>query len=117
MSETIKADVVIVGAGPCGVTLANYLGVYGVSTLLIERSLEVLDYPRAVGADDEALRSWQGVGLTQALLDDMIQNAPARYYNSKGRCFAEVAPAEQPYGWPRRNLFIQPLTEVTLRKG
>jgi 3-(3-hydroxy-phenyl)propionate hydroxylase len=79
--------------------------------------VEVLDYPRAVGADDEALRSWQGVGLTQALLDDMIQNAPARYYNSKGRCFAEVAPAEQPYGWPRRNLFIQPLTEVTLRKG
>jgi 3-(3-hydroxy-phenyl)propionate hydroxylase len=117
MSETIKADVVIVGAGPCGVTLANYLGVYGISTLLIERSLEVLDYPRAVGADDEALRSWQGVGLTQALLDDMVQNAPARYYNSKGRCFAEVAPAEQPYGWPRRNLFIQPLTEVTLRKG
>lgn len=117
MSEIIKADVVIVGAGPCGVTLANYLGAYGVNTLLIERSLEVLDYPRAVGADDEALRSWQGVGLTHDLLNDMIQNAPARYYNSKGRCFAEVAPAEQPYGWPRRNLFIQPLTEVTLRKG
>ena len=31
MRETIKADVVIVGAGPCGVTLANYLGVYGIN--------------------------------------------------------------------------------------
>ncbi|WP_421956383.1 bifunctional 3-(3-hydroxy-phenyl)propionate/3-hydroxycinnamic acid hydroxylase [Polaromonas sp.] len=117
MSETMNADVVIVGAGPCGVTLANYLGVYGIDTLLIERSEEVLDYPRAVGADDEALRSWQGIGLAQDLLHDMIQNAPARYYNSKGICFAEVAPGDQPFGWPRRNLFIQPLTEVTLRKG
>ena len=117
MSGTIKADVVIVGAGPCGVTLANYLGVFGIDTLVIERSEEVLDYPRAVGADDEALRSWQGVGLAHELLHDMIQNAPARYYNSKGACFAEVAPGAQPFGWPRRNLFIQPLTEVTLRKG
>lgn len=117
MTQTIKADVVIVGAGPCGVTLANYLGTYGINTLLVERSAEVLDYPRAVGADDEALRSWQGVGLANDLLNDMIQNAPARYYNSKGVCFAQVAPGAQPYGWPRRNLFIQPLTEVTLRNG
>lgn len=112
-----QADVVIVGAGPCGVTLANYLGTYGVSCLLVERSPEVLDYPRAVGADDEALRSWQGVGLAEAALRDMVQNAPARYYNSRGRCFAEVGPREQPFGWPRRNVFIQPLTETTLRAG
>ncbi len=117
MDEVIKADVVVVGAGPCGVTLANYLGTLGVSTLLVERSEEILDYPRAVGVDDESLRSWQGVGLASELLEDMIQNVPARYYNSLGECFAEVAPGDQPFGWPRRNLFIQPLTEATLRKG
>lgn len=115
--KPIQADVVVVGAGPCGVTVANYLGLYGVRTLLVERSAEILDYPRAVGVDDEALRSWQGVGLAEKALGDMIQNVPARYHNSRGECFAEVAPEGQPFGWPRRNLFIQPLTEATLRGG
>ncbi len=113
----MKTQVVVVGAGPCGVTIANYLGTFGIQTILVERSTEILDYPRAVGADDETLRSWQGVGLAHDLLKDMIQNAPARYHNSKGECFAQVSPGEQPHGWPRRNLFIQPLTEKTLRKG
>lgn len=117
MNKPLHTQVVVVGAGPCGVTIANYLGVFGIETLVIERSQEILDYPRAVGADDEALRSWQGVGLAHELLKDMIQNVPARYYSSAGHCFAQVSPAEQPHGWPRRNLFIQPLTEVTLRKG
>jgi 3-(3-hydroxy-phenyl)propionate hydroxylase len=117
MNTKMKTQVVVVGAGPCGVTIANYLGTFGIQTLVVERSAEILDYPRAVGADDEALRSWQGVGLAHDLLKDMIQNAPARYHNSKGECFAQVSPAEQPHGWPRRNLFIQPLTEKTLRKG
>ncbi|MEY3666150.1 MAG: hypothetical protein RLZZ153_2332 [Pseudomonadota bacterium] len=117
MTPKIKSQVAVVGAGPCGVTIANYLGTFGIRTVLIERSTEILDYPRAVGADDETLRSWQGVGLAQALLKDMIQNAPAVYHNSKGECFAQVSPVEQPHGWPRRNLFIQPLTEKTLRQG
>lgn len=117
MTTKMTTQVAVVGAGPCGVTIANYLGTFGIRTLLIERSTDVLDYPRAVGADDETLRSWQGVGLAHDLLKDMIQNAPARYHNSKGECFAQVSPGEQPHGWPRRNLFIQPLTEQTLRKG
>ena len=113
----LQTRVIVVGAGPCGITLANHLGAYGVATVVIERSTDVLDYPRAVGVDDEALRSWQAVGLADELMRDMIRNAPARYHNSLGRCFAQVRPAAQPYGWPRRNMFLQPLTEAGLRRG
>ena len=115
--ETLHTEVVVVGAGPCGVTLANHLGLHGIQTVIIDRSPGVLDYPRAVGVDDEALRSWQTVGLAGRLIQDMVQNPPVRYHNSRGKCFARIRPVAQPYGWPRRNMFLQPLTEATLREG
>jgi len=111
------ADVIIVGAGPAGTTLANLLGGYGVKTLVLEREADIIDYPRAVGMDDEALRAFQTVGLAQPLLKDMIQNTLLRYHHSNGKMFAEVGPKAKPFGWPRRNLFIQPLSEKVIRGG
>ncbi|WP_261563015.1 bifunctional 3-(3-hydroxy-phenyl)propionate/3-hydroxycinnamic acid hydroxylase [Frankia tisae] len=112
-----SADVAIVGAGPCGVTLSNLLGTYGVSTVVLDRESGVIDYPRAVAVDDESLRTFQAVGLVHEVLADCIQNAPIRYHNSQGRVLAHVGPSGQPFGWPRRNLFFQPLMEATLRRG
>jgi 3-(3-hydroxy-phenyl)propionate hydroxylase len=111
------ADVLVVGAGPCGMTLANLLGVYGVSCILIDRDTDVLNFPRAVGIDDESLRSYQAVGLVDDILEDVIQNTAIRYYTSWGRLLAHVSPSGRPFGWPRRNLFLQPLFEATLRRG
>ncbi|WP_328591847.1 FAD-dependent monooxygenase [Candidatus Frankia alpina] len=112
-----SADVAIVGAGPCGVTLSNLLGTYGVSTVVLDRESGVIDYPRAVAVDNESLRTFQAVGLVHEVLADCIQNAPIRYHNSHGRVLAHVGPSGQPFGWPRRNLFFQPLMEATLRRG
>jgi 3-(3-hydroxy-phenyl)propionate hydroxylase len=112
-----QVPVLIVGAGPVGVTMANLLGTYGVRTLVVERSTEVFDYPRAVGLDDEAMRTFQAAGLADEMLRDMIQNVPMRMYSARKECFAEILPATQEFGWFRRNLFSQPLGERTLRRG
>ncbi len=112
-----KTSVVIVGGGPNGIALANYMGIYGIETIVIERSEEILPFPRAVGMDDEALRVLQTVGLAEECLRDMIQDVPLRYYNGRGVCFAEVKPSERKNGWPMRNIFMQQLAEVTLRNG
>lgn len=117
MLPSVDVPVLVVGAGPVGVTLANLLGVYGIRTLVVERSQEILDYPRAVGLDDEALRTFQAAGLAEAMLRDMIQNVPMRMYSADRRCFAEILPSTQEFGWFRRNLFSQPLGERVLRQG
>lgn len=117
MAIASRVPVLIVGGGPVGITLANLLGVYGVPTLVIERSLEVHDFPRAVGLDDEAMRTFQAAGVAEGMLRDMIQNVPMRMYSARRQCFAEILPQTQEFGWFRRNLFSQPLGERTLRDG
>jgi 3-(3-hydroxy-phenyl)propionate hydroxylase len=113
----IEADVAVVGAGPCGATLANLLGTYGVRTVVLDRDAGVTPYPRAVAIDDESLRTFQTAGVIDGVLPDLIRNAPIRYHSSSGRRLAHVGPSGQPYGWPRRNLFLQPLMEAVLRRG
>lgn len=115
--ERIDRDVAIVGAGPAGATLANLLAQYGVSVIMIDREAEVLQEPRAVGIDDEALRTLQGFDMAEKVLESAVRNAPIRYYDSRNRILAHVAPSARPFGWPRRNLFFQPNLESVLRNS
>lgn len=112
-----RVPVVVVGGGPNGVALANLLGGYGVPTVLIERERQILDYPRAVGMDDEALRLFQTVGLAEPLLADMVPNVPLRMFRADGNCFADIRASTREFGWWRRNIFMQQIAEKTLRRG
>lgn len=112
-----NVEVLVVGAGPVGATLANLLGTYGIRTLVLERNTAVLDYPRAVGLDDEAMRTLQSAGVVDSMLKDMMQNVPMRMYTARKECFAEFLPSTREFGWFRRNLFSQPLGERALRAG
>ncbi len=109
--------VVIVGAGPTGLTLANILGVEGIETLLLERNERTVSEPRAVSIDDESLRTIQGIGLADTVLADIIQGYGSHYFSPSGRAFARVQPAAQEYGFPRRSAFRQPILEAQLREG
>lgn len=111
------APVVVVGGGPNGIALANLLGAYGVKAVVVERERQILEYPRAVGMDDEALRLFQSVGLAEPLLEDMIPNVPLRMFRADGRCFADIRASTREYGWWRRNIFMQQIAEKTLRQG
>lgn len=115
--RTVDTQVAIVGAGPTGATIANYLGMYGVDTVLLDRSTDIIDYPRAVGMDDESLRSFQAIGLADDLLPSVIQNVSLRFFDARGRCFADIRPTTREFGWSRRNIFLQQRCEQMLRAG
>lgn len=109
--------IAIVGAGPTGLTLANLLGVYGVECVVLERNAETVHEPRAVSIDDESLRTMQAAGVVAEVMAQTVAGYGSHYYSAAGRCFAKVQPTEQPFGFPRRNAFRQPILERQLREA
>lgn len=111
------ADVVIIGAGPVGLTLANLLGQHDVKVLVLEARSELIDYPRAVGIDDEALRTMQTIGLVDRVLPHTVPDQKIRIINGDRKIIAEINPTTREFGWPRRNGFVQPLVDKVLLDG
>lgn len=111
------ADVVIIGAGPVGLAIANYLGQAGVQVLQIEKLEQLFDYPRAIGIDDESLRTVQAIGLVEQVLPHTTPWHAMRFLTPKGRCFADIQPMTDEFGWSRRNAFIQPQVDAVLYQG
>ena len=113
----LSTDVAIVGAGPVGLMIANYLGQCGVNVTLVEKLDSLIDYPRAIGLDDESLRSFQSVSLADKVLPHTTPWHAMRFLTPKGRCFADIQPKTDEFGWSRRNAFIQPLADRVLFDG
>ncbi|WP_280377065.1 bifunctional 3-(3-hydroxy-phenyl)propionate/3-hydroxycinnamic acid hydroxylase [Pseudomonas sp. BN515] len=116
-SAEYHADVVVVGAGPVGLTIANYLGQAGVEVLVIEKLDKLIDYPRAIGIDDESLRTVQAIGLVDKVLPHTTPWHAMRFLTPEGRCFADIQPMTDEFGWSRRNAFIQPQVDAVLHQG
>lgn len=111
------ADVLIVGAGPVGLTIANTLGLYGVQVLVVEKLDSIIDYPRAIGIDDESLRTLQATGLAAQVQAHITPDHAMRFVTGSGRCFADIDPRTDEFGWSRRNAFIQPQIDNILFQG
>ncbi|QEV99194.1 bifunctional 3-(3-hydroxy-phenyl)propionate/3-hydroxycinnamic acid hydroxylase [Microbacterium caowuchunii] len=115
MSTT--TDVLIIGSGPVGLTLANLLGQQGVGVLLVEQNDELIDYPRAVGVDDEALRAMQTAAIVDKVLPHTIPDQKIFMVNGDREILSEINPTTREFGWPRRNGFVQPLVDRVLLEG
>lgn len=110
-------DVLVIGAGPVGLTIANILGLQGIRTVIVEERDTLIDYPRGVGLDDEALRTFQSIGLVDRVLPHTVPNQILRFLDAHRRVLAEMAPPNGCFGWPRRNGFVQPLVDAELLAG
>ncbi|AUX39889.1 monooxygenase [Sorangium cellulosum] len=113
-----RVDVIVVGAGPVGMTATNLLGQYGIRALLLERDATLTTYPRATNLDDEALRTFQMFGLAQKQLDGMLPDPSLSVYSGSGELVAELSMAgPKTLGFPRLCTMLQTSLERTLREG
>ena len=115
MSLPTSIDVLIVGAGPTGVTLGNLLGRYGVSALIIDKAADVLTHPRAIALDNEALRILQMAGLSE----DAFARVAIPCVRMHSPYFGEFAHFKTTGcldGHPKLVTFFQPELEHALRR-
>ncbi|WP_426142808.1 bifunctional 3-(3-hydroxy-phenyl)propionate/3-hydroxycinnamic acid hydroxylase [Pseudomonas sp. DWP3-1-2] len=65
-------DVLVIGNGPVGATIAALLGRYGVMTLVLDKVHDVMLMPRAIALDNEALRILQLAGLSEDAFEKIV---------------------------------------------
>ena len=82
-----SVSVVIVGAGPTGLSIGNFLGIAGIDTLIVERNTGLCSYPRAIALDDEGLRICQAMGLGTDVSKSILADIVVQYI-SEGRLLA-----------------------------
>lgn len=75
-ADPLAADVVIAGAGPVGLLLANLLGARGVPTLIADRRTSPLSGSMAIGVTPPSLEILRPLGLDTVLRDAGV---PVRY--------------------------------------
>ncbi|KQU29421.1 3-(3-hydroxyphenyl)propionate hydroxylase [Rhodococcus sp. Leaf225] len=117
MEPPVDSDVVIIGAGPAGLMLANILGMYGKSVTVLEGLSSLIDYPRGVGLDDESFRTIQTVGLANAVRPHTSPQHIMRLVNGAGKVILVNNPRTEEFGWERKHSFIQPEVDRALYAG
>lgn len=117
MTEEFDADVALIGYGPSGVTAANMLGHYGISTIAFERQPGIYQRARAVTVNDWTMRLFQSVGLDAVLAADMDVTKGLRWVTYDGKELMSLDFPPSVLGHPRSYAIYQPLMEATLRKG
>lgn len=109
--------VVIVGAGPAGVTAATLLGQYGVQCLVLDRWDGVFPQPRAVHLDDEVYRVLVRLGIASQFAAVSRPTRGLQLIDRNHRVFAVFDRAGDAgrHGHPQANMFDQPELEQLLR--
>lgn len=114
----MQSEVLIIGAGPVGLTAALLLARHGLRVALFERRVAPSVEPRAVSLDDEGLRIWQGCGLEELLREDWAGGEEGQcicsYLDGNERTFLRIHQRTSELGHPHAVTIHQGRIEAKL---
>lgn len=114
---TTSCDVVVVGAGPVGSTLAALLAKRGLSVVVVERDIDVYPLPRAAHLDAETVRNLREIGAWSEAPGWSIVNEGMDFVNGGGRLLLRMSSVDDPeHTAPQSNLFHQPSLDRLIRE-
>lgn len=111
-------DLLVVGFGPVGATMAGLAARHGLSVLVLDREVDMFPLPRAAHCDHEILRILQQLGCADEVVGTMRINAVMDFLSaSREPLLRFSSPGLAPSGWPASVLFHQPGFEAALRRS
>jgi flavoprotein hydroxylase len=114
---TAPNGVVVVGAGPVGLTLSILLAQHGHPVTILERQPEPYPLPRAVHLDHEVARIFQSAGIGDELADLCEPADTYEWRNGMGTTLLRLGRVGAgASGWPLSSMFHQPRLEAVLER-
>jgi 3-(3-hydroxy-phenyl)propionate hydroxylase len=113
----LDCDVLIIGGGPTGATLALIAGQYGASAIVCEKEADIYPLPRAAHIDHEVMRIFQSVGTADPIAATSRCTQRYDFLTADGQILLRFEGSDQigPGGWPGANMIHQPSLERALR--
>ncbi len=111
-------DCIVIGYGPVGALLSIFLSKLGLSVAVIDKNLDIYPLPRAIHFDEEVMRIFQMVNLSEKISEiSRIGTKGMHFVDNEDTVLMERKGSDAigELGWQKSWYFHQPQLEKLLR--